>query len=86
MISAQEPKSPQVGDFQQAVRQITPYTTPSMISTFGQYKNALSQEKGEQKGIVDGYTRGSDDTSIFWNQPSLQQSAMGYLKKYGING
>ena len=86
MLSPQQASSPQVGDFQQAVRQVTPYTTPNMISTFGQYKNALSQEKGEQKGIVDGYTRGSDDTSIFWNQPSIQQSAMGYLKKYGING
>ena len=75
-----------VGDFQQAVRQVTPYTAPNMISTFGQYKNALSQEKGEQKGVVDGEVRGSDDTSIFWNQPTLQQNAMDYLSKYGING
>jgi hypothetical protein len=83
---APQVSSPQVGDFQQAVRQVTPYTTPSMISTFGQYKNALSQEKAEEKGVVDGYTRGSDDTSIFWNQPTLQQNAMDYLSKYGING
>lgn len=75
-----------VGDFQQAVRQVTPYTAPNMISTFGQYKNALSQENAEQKGVVDGYTKGSDDTSIFWNQPTLQQNAMDYLSKYGING
>lgn len=85
MLTAQN-QSPQVGDFQQAVRQVTPYTAPSMISTFGQYKNALSQEKAEEKGVVDGYTRGSDDTSIFWNQPTLQQNAMDYLSKYGING
>jgi len=85
MMSAQQ-QSPQVGDFQQAVRQMTPYAAPNMISTFGQYKNALSQEKAEQKGIVDGYTKGSDDTSIFWNQPTLQQDAMDYLNKYGING
>jgi hypothetical protein len=83
---APQVSSPQVGEFQQTIRQATPYTTPSMISTFGQYKNALSQEKNEQRGIVDGYARGSDDTSIFWNQPALQQSAMDYLSKYGING
>lgn len=85
-IQASEGKPDNVGEFQQAVRQATPYATPNMISTFGQYKNALSQEKGEQKGVVDGYTRGSDDTSIFWNQPTLQQNAMDYLSKYGING
>lgn len=86
MISAQQPQSPQVGDFQQAVRQVTPYTSPNMVNTFGQYRNALSQQKGEQRGVVDGYTRGSDETSIFWNQPTLQQNAMDYLNQYGING
>jgi hypothetical protein len=85
MMSSQQ-QSPQVGDFQQAVRQVTPFTAPNMMSTFGQYKNALSQQNAEQKGVVDGYTKGSDDTSIFWNQPTLQQEAMDYLNKYGING
>ena len=86
MMSAQQPMSPQVGDFQQAVRQFTPYTAPNMMSTFGQYKNALSQENADQKGGVSGFGGGSDDTSIFWNQPTLQQDAMDYLNKYGING
>jgi len=85
ILQAQQPQS-QLGGFQQGVRQVTPYATPSMISTFGQYRNALSQENNEQKGVVDGYTKGSDDTSIFWNQPTLQQNAMDYLGKYGING
>lgn len=85
MMAPQQPSS-QVGEFQQAVRQVTPYTTPNMINTFGQYKNALSQEKASQRGVVDGYVRGSDDTSIFWNQPNLQQNAMEYLNRYGING
>ena len=83
MLQAQQP---QLGGFQQGVRQVTPYASPNMISTFGQYRNALSQENNEQKGVVDGYTKGSDDTSIFWNQPTLQQNAMDYLSKYGING
>jgi len=79
-------QQPQMGGFQQSAAPSMAYGGPSMISTFGQYRNALSQENNEQKGVVDGYTKGSDDTSIFWNQPTLQQNAMDYLSKYGING
>lgn len=84
LVSQQEPQN--IGNFQQSVRTATPFVSPNMISTFGQYKNALSEETAQQTGTVDGYAKGSDDTSIFWNQPALQEDAMNYLSKQGVNG
>lgn len=81
-----QPEGGNLGGFQQAIRATTPFISPSTISTFGQYKNALSEAASQQRGVVDGYARGSDDTSIFWNQPTIQQEAMEYLNKQGVNG
>lgn len=84
-MAISQPSNANVGGAQQAIRAATPFISPSTISTFGQYKNALSEQANQNKGVVDGYTRGSDDTSIFWNQPTLQQDAMDYLRKQGVN-
>ena len=71
MMSSQQQQNPQIGEFQQAVRQMTPYTTPNIINAFGQYNNAMSQKKAKQKEVFNGYNNRYDDKSVLRNQPTF---------------
>lgn len=82
---------PQVGGFQQAVREVTPYTTPSMMQSYKQLSQELSGEGSPRRqtgmSMMDGVQSfgGEGGPIQFQQQPIQQSDAFNYLGKYGIN-
>lgn len=82
---------PQVGGFQQAVREVTPYTTPAMMKGYKQLgeeiSGAASPQRGTAMSMMDGVQNfgGEGGPIQFQQQPLVAEAAYNYLKNYGIN-
>lgn len=82
---------PQVGGFQQAVREVTPYTTPAMMKGYKQLgeeiSGAASPQRGTAMSLMDGVQNfgGEGGPIQFQQQPLVAEAAFNYLRNYGVN-
>lgn len=81
----------QVGDFQQTIREATPYATPSMMDSYKQLgqeiKNVVSPKQGTAMSGMDGVQNFDIPSGPiqFQMQPLVAEKAYDYLRNYGIN-
>jgi len=92
LSAAMRPQAqPQVGGFQQAVREVTPYTTPSMMQSYKQLgqeiSGAASPRQQTAMSLMDGVQNfgGEGGPIQFQQQPIQQSDAFNYLSRYGVN-
>lgn len=82
---------PQVGDFQQTIREVTPYATPSMMDSYKELgqeiKNVVSPKQGTAMSGMDGVQNFDIPSGPiqFQMQPLVAEKAYNYLRNYGIN-
>ena len=81
----------QVGDFQQTIREVTPYATPSMMDSYRELgqeiKNVVSPKQGTAMSGMDGVQNFDIPSGPiqFQMQPLVAEKAYDYLRNYGIN-
>lgn len=81
----------QVGDFQQTIREATPYATPSMMDSYKQLgqeiKNVVNPKQGTAMSGMDGVQNFDIPSGPiqFQMQPLVAEKAYDYLRNYGIN-
>ena len=92
LSAAMRPQAqPQVGGFQQAVREATPFTTPAMMQSYKQLGQEISGAAAPQRGtamsLMDGVQNfgGEGGPIQFQQQPIQQSDAFNYLSRYGVN-
>jgi len=82
---------PQVGGFQQGVREVTPFLGPGMRESYRQLGQEISEASSPKRqtamSMMDGVQNfgGEGGPIQFQVQPIQQADAFGYLGKYGIN-
>ena len=78
-----------LGSTQEAIRGITPYTTPGMMDSYRSITNGAYNpynQSGSSKMDGESSSSGGDSGPVqFQQQPFYAESAANYLGKYGIN-
>ena len=92
LSAAMRPQAqPQMGGFQRAVREATPFTTPGMMQSYKQLGQEISGAAAPQRGtamsLMDGVQNfgGEGGPIQFQQQPIQQSDAFNYLSRYGVN-
>jgi hypothetical protein len=92
-FQATRPQALDLGPVQQAVRQVTPYVSPSMMQGYRQLGEELKGEANPKRGTGASSMEGpisyggvQGGPIQFQAQPFQQAEAFNYLSRYGING
>ena len=90
---ATQPQPLNLGPVQQAVREITPYTSPGMMQGYRQLGEQIKGEAAPRRGTGTSpmeapmsYGGVQGGPIQFQAQPIQQAEAFNYLSRYGING
>lgn len=93
-LSAAMPQQRQplnLGPTQEAIRSLTPYTTPAMMQSYKQLGQELSQAASPRRQTAMSMMDGVQNFDIpggpiqFQAQPIQQSDAFNYLRNYGVN-